>query len=60
MNAIPTISNGMDIQSIAGMLLQQLGGNLATGVQGTPFDIHAEKMNRRLAELPSDPDETLR
>jgi hypothetical protein len=50
---IPTIANGADVQSIAGVLMKQLQGQVAD-------DVDKDEMNRLLAKLPSDPDEKLR
>jgi hypothetical protein len=60
---IPTIANGMDVQSLVGVVVKQfltrsadhgLGASLATP------DLDVAELNRLLAKLPSEPDEKLR
>jgi hypothetical protein len=60
-DAIPTITNGMDVQSIVGVLMEQLWSSLGDRdlTNGMP-EPDKDEMNRRLAQLPSDPDEKLR
>jgi hypothetical protein len=59
---IPTIIKGMDVQSIAGVLMKQLQGWMADDSfsSPTPFNLDKDEMNRLLAKLPSTPDEKLR
>jgi hypothetical protein len=61
-DAIPTIANGMDIRSIAGVLVKQVLSRSAShgfGAGLSALDDVAE-LNRLLAKLPSKPDEKLR
>lgn len=55
--AIPTIVNGMDVRSIAEVLMQQI--EEAGGLLKQP-EIDADETNRRLKQLPHEPDEKLR
>jgi hypothetical protein len=60
--AIPTITNGMDVQSIVGVFLKQVQGwgpddALSSPV---PFNFDKNEIDRLLAKLPSAPDEKLR
>lgn len=60
--AIPTITNGMDVRSVAGVLLKQMGW-VSGGVPPTfpsPTTFNKDEMDRLLANLPSTPDEKLR
>jgi len=58
---IPTIGNGMDVQAIVGILMQQLQPRMADrGFTSGPFDFETDEVNRLLAGIPSDPDERLR
>ena len=57
---IPTIGNGMDVHALVGVLMTQFQARLATDGFGAPFDFDSDEINRRLAELPSEPDEKLR
>jgi hypothetical protein len=57
---IPTIGNGMDIQSIAEVVIKQLKGPLTALNLGAPFGLDKDEMNRLLAKLPYEPDERLR
>jgi hypothetical protein len=59
---IPAIANGMDVQSIVGVVIKQFQSQLADQGSGASLltsDFEAE-LNRLLAELPSEPDEKLR
>jgi hypothetical protein len=59
-DAIPTIVNGMDVESIFGVLMQLRG---RVGDDASPeayFDVDEDEMNRLLAKLPSEPEEKLR
>jgi hypothetical protein len=60
--AIPTISNGMDIQSIVGVLLPQVVKQIADwrAGAGPVSNLDVADLNRQLAKLPSAPDERLR
>lgn len=62
---IPTIANGLDVQSIAGAILRRALERMADltidrsdpgGFLGT----YTDELNRLLGNLPSDPDEKLR
>lgn len=61
-SAIPTIVNGMDVQSIAGVLMTMFQGPLADNSRrpGTPLNLDTDEMNLLLKDLPSEPDEQLR
>jgi hypothetical protein len=51
----------MDVRALAGVLMEQFGARVASDGSGVAaFDFDEEEMNRRLAELPDDPDEKLR
>ncbi len=61
--AIPAISNGLDVQSIVGVLVKQLHRKLADhgfGASLATTEVEVAELNRLLAELPSEPDEKLR
>jgi hypothetical protein len=61
-DGIPTIVNGMDVQSIVGVLMQQFlsrSGDHGLDASMT-FDVDKAEVNRRLAKLPSELDEKLR
>ena len=60
--AMPEIANGMDVQAIAEVLIEQLQSRIAAhGLRaGTTFDIDKDEVNPLLAKLPSQPDEKLR
>jgi hypothetical protein len=58
---IPTIVNGMDVQSIAGVLMKHVQGRVAVhGLSPDALDVDEDEMNRLLAKLPSEPEEKLR
>jgi len=59
---IPTVANGMDVRSIAGVSRKQFQRRLADQALGTgaAFNFDREEMNRVLGELPSEPDDRLR
>jgi hypothetical protein len=61
-DAIPTIANGLDVQSIAGVYMKQFLTRFADGVGAslTISDEEKAELNRLLAKLPSEPDERLR
>lgn len=52
----------MDVQAIAGLLMTAFQARIAgQGFSpGTAFGLDNDEMNRRLAKLPSEPDEKLR
>ncbi|MGW0802729.1 hypothetical protein [Nonomuraea sp. NPDC002799] len=56
-DAIPTIANGMDIQSIAGIFMEQFSEH---NMKLFDSDIDTAEINRLLGKLPSEPDEKLR
>jgi hypothetical protein len=60
--AIPTITNGMDVQSIVSVLMKQLQRWVADDALSSPapFNFDKNEMNRLLAKLPTAPDEKLR
>lgn len=58
--SIPTIANGMDVRSIAGLLFSHVQQRLANGYGMAALDVDRDEMNRQLAQLPSEPDEELR
>jgi hypothetical protein len=62
MPAIPSIVNGFDAQALAEHLMSAMQGwNPKAGADpGTIFGVDRDEMNRRLAEIPSEPDEELR
>ena len=60
---IPTIANGMDVQSLVGVLMKQLLSRSADHGLGASLmtsDLDVAEVNRLLAKLPSEPDEKLR
>ncbi len=58
---IPTIANGMDVQAIGGMLMTMMQERIAAGAFGSQsLGFDEDEMKRRLAKLPSEPDENLR
>ena len=62
-DAIPTIANGMDVQSLVGVFMKQFLSRSAgqgLGASLTRSDEEVAELNRLLAELPSKPDEKLR
>jgi hypothetical protein len=59
--AIPNIGNGMDVQAIVEMLMPELQAwDPSSGAPLNPFGSDVDAINRRLAEIPSEPDEELR
>jgi hypothetical protein len=60
--AIPTISNGLDVQGIAGTLMDAVQPWLASLNSGESagFEFDDDEINARLAELPDEPDDWLR
>jgi hypothetical protein len=54
--AIPTIWNGIDVQSIATVIV----GNMLEGAHVEPATVDLSKVNEELAKLPDHPDEELR
>ncbi|MFB9206753.1 hypothetical protein ACFFV7_36555 [Nonomuraea spiralis] len=60
-DAIPTITNGIDIQSIAGIFMDHFMEKISEhGMKLTDSELDTAKLNRLLAKLPSEPDEKLR
>jgi hypothetical protein len=60
---VPTIANGMDVQSIVGVVMKQLLSRSADhgfGASLLTSDLDVAELNRLLAKLPSEPDEKLR
>jgi hypothetical protein len=64
-DAIPTISNGMDVEALTGVLMKQFLTQIAdhgfdASLTTPESDEEVAELNRLLAELPSEPDEKLR
>ncbi|MFI0367560.1 hypothetical protein ACH35V_06745 [Actinomadura sp. 1N219] len=58
---IPTIANGMDVQSLAGVVMAQFQAQTAAFFNdGAPFTFDTVEMDRLVGELPSEPDDKLR
>lgn len=58
---IPTIANGMDAQALARIYMDQLQQRIAIGgFPSAPFDLDYDEIDRRLAAIPTTPDEKLR
>jgi hypothetical protein len=64
---IPTLTNGMDVRSIAGVLQEYIHGQLSDqgffdpgSGTGVAVDFDEDEINRQLAELPHQPDDKLR
>ena len=59
--AIPTIANGMDLQAIAQIYMNQsLRGIADHGLTPTTLNFDEDEMNRLFAGIPDQPDEKLR
>jgi hypothetical protein len=60
-DGIPTIANGMDVQSLVGVLMKQFLSRSADFGLGASMtvDVDEAELNRQLAKLPSEPDEKL-
>ncbi len=66
-SAIPSIANGMDVNAIIQIMMEEMAPHWAKvheawekGEEPPEFDGRGEEMNKRLAQLPSTPDEKLR
>ncbi|WP_157246260.1 hypothetical protein [Nonomuraea typhae] len=60
-DALPTIANGLDVRSIANVLIGEFMGQLTEdGKRVRDLEIDPVKINQLLAQLPSEPDERLR
>lgn len=58
---IPTIAYGMDAQALARIHMDQLQQRIAIGgFPSAPFDLDYDEIDRRLAAIPTTPDEKLR
>jgi hypothetical protein len=58
---IPTIAKGLDVQAIGEVLTAAMQAQVVSrGFRLDPFDWDCNEMNRRLADLPSEPDKDLR
>ena len=59
--AIPAIANGMDVQAIVGVFMNQFQRGIADhGFTPTAWNFDEDVMNRLLAGIPDQPDERLR
>jgi hypothetical protein len=57
---IPTIGNGMDVNSIVSVMMEHFRSRFADGFSPATFQVDEGEMNRLLANLPDKPDEKLR
>jgi hypothetical protein len=59
---IPTVANGYDVQAIGGLIMTEFQKRIANRGSNleVPLDFDHDEINRRLAQLPSEPDEKLR
>jgi hypothetical protein len=57
--AIPTIANGLDVQAIGAVLMEGWLARLGSS-EGRRFEFDQDEINARLAELPDEPDDSLR